>query len=214
MEEVVPGALVGPTLTRLGATHAVNAELAGVTPTPLREIVAGEFVALLSTDTLPVTLPAAVGVNTGFSAMDWLGVRTVPEVTPVALNPAPATVTLEIVTFELPLFVSVTLNELVLPTFTFAKFKLVGFAPSRKVEATPVPLKEMASGEPVALLAMEMLPDTGPTAVGRKATLIVVRCPALTFKGSENPLTAKAEPDAVTWVMLSVAVPVLVTIKT
>jgi len=214
MEEVVPGALVGPTLTRLGATHVVNAELAGVTPTPLREIVAGEFVALLSTDTLPVTLPAAVGVNTGFSAMDWLGVRTVPEVTPVALNPAPATVTLEIVTFELPLFVSVTLNELVLPTFTFAKFKLVGFAPSRKVEATPVPLKEMASGEPIALLAIEMLPDTGPTAVGRKATLIVARCPALTFKGSENPLTAKAEPDAVTWVMLSVAVPVLVTIKT
>lgn len=214
MEEVVPGALVGATRTRLGATHVVNAELAGVTPTPLRGIVAGEFVALLSTDTLPVRLPAAVGVNAGLSAMDWLGVRTVADVIPVALNPAPATVTLEIVTFELPLFVSVTLNELVLPTFTFPKFKLVGFAPSRKVEATPVPLKEMASGEAVALLAMEMLPDAGPTAVGRKATVIVARCPALTFKGSENPLTAKAEPDAVTWVMLSVAVPVLVTIKT
>src|SRR6202165_5577232 len=177
MEEVVPGALVGPTRTRLGATHVVNAELAGVTPTPLREIVAGEFVALLSTDTLPVTLPAAVGVNAEFRAMDWLGVKTVPEVTPMALNPAPATVTLEIVTFELPLFVSVTLNELVLPTFTFAKFKFVGFAPSRKVEATPVPLKAMASGEAVALLTTEMLPDAGPTAVGRKATLIVALSP-------------------------------------
>ncbi len=43
MEEAVPGASVGPTLTRLGATHAVNAELDGVTPTPLREIVVGEF---------------------------------------------------------------------------------------------------------------------------------------------------------------------------
>src|ERR1700694_1301222 len=116
MEEVVPGALVGPTRTRLGATHVVNAELAGVTPTPLREIVAGEFVALLSTDTLPVTLPEAVAVNAGFSAMDWLGVRTVAEVTPVALNPASATVTLEIVTFELPLFVSVMLHAPVLPT--------------------------------------------------------------------------------------------------
>ena len=126
--EVVPGALVGATRTRLGATHVVNAELTGVTPTPLREIVAGEFVALLSTDTLPVTLPAAVGVNAGLSAMDWLGVRTVAGVTPVALNPAPVTVTLEIVTFELPVFVSVAANELVLPMFTFPKFKLVGLA--------------------------------------------------------------------------------------
>src|SRR5258706_16160139 len=100
MEEVVPGALVGATRTRLGATHVVNAELAGVTPTPLREIVSGDFVALLSTDTLPVTLPAAVAVNTGFSAMDWLGVTTVPEATPEALNPAPATVTFKTVTFE------------------------------------------------------------------------------------------------------------------
>src|SRR3979490_751578 len=111
MEEVVPGALVGAPRTRLGATHVVNAELAGVTPTPLREIVAGEFVALLSTDTLPVRLPAAVGVNAGFSAMDWLGVRTMLGVTPVALNPAPATATLEIGRFELPLFASVSPHE-------------------------------------------------------------------------------------------------------
>jgi len=51
MEEVVPGALAAPPGRRLGDHHVVNAELAGVTPTPLREIVAGEFVALLSTDT-------------------------------------------------------------------------------------------------------------------------------------------------------------------
>src|ERR1700682_937285 len=101
MEEVAPGALVGPTLTRLGATHVVNAELAGVTPTPLREIVAGEFVALLSTDTLPVTLPAAVGVNAGFSAMDWLGVRTLRGVTPLALNAGPRMGTLESGMFDL-----------------------------------------------------------------------------------------------------------------
>jgi hypothetical protein len=65
-----------------------------------------------------------------------------------------------------------------------------------------------------ALLTIEMLPDTEPTDVGRKATVIVVCSPALTFKGSENPLTLKkAEPVSITWVMLSVAVPVLVMIK-
>ena len=44
--------------------------------------------------------------------------------------------------------------------------------------------------------------------------MIVVCCPALTFNGSENPLTLNvAEPVFVTWVMLNVAVPVLVMIK-
>jgi hypothetical protein len=175
----------------------------------------GEFVALLTTDTLPVTLPAAVGANATFTVADWLGVRTVPEVTPLALNPVPVTVTVEIVTFEFPLFVSVTLNELVLPTFTFPKFKLVGFAPTRKVGATPVPLRAMVVGEVGALLTSETEPLTLPAEVGRKATVIVVCCPAFTFKGSDNPLTVKkAEPVSVTWVMLSVAVPVLVMIKT
>jgi len=138
--------------------------------------------------------------------MDWLGVRTVPEVTPVALNPAPATVTLEIVTFELPLFVSVTLNELVLPRSHLQSSSLSDSLQAEKLKPRPFRLRKWPAGNQSRLLAIEMLPDTGPTAVGRKATLIVARCPALTFKGSENPLTAKAEPDAVTWVMLSVAV--------
>src|SRR5260370_35744597 len=55
---------------------------------------------------------------------------------------------------------------------------------------------------------MEMLPDAGPTKVGRKATVIVVCCPAFTLRGNVNPLTVKAaEPVSVTWVMLKVAVP-------
>src|SRR3981081_1233361 len=95
----------------------------------------------------------------------------VPDVTPLVLNPAPVTVTPEIVTLELPEFVSVTLNELVLPAFTFPKFKLVGFVPSRKVGATPVPLKEMASGDPGALLTSEIEPLTLPEVPGGKTAL-------------------------------------------
>jgi hypothetical protein len=44
------------------------------------------------------------------------------------------------------------------------------------------------------LLTIEMLPETVPTAVGRKATVIVVCCPAFTLRGSVNPLALKAEP--------------------
>src|SRR5216684_4550154 len=145
---------------------------------------------------------------------DWLGFKIVPGVTPLVLNPVPVAVTLEIVTFEFPVFVSVVLNEPVFPTFTFPKPRLVGLMPRVNVAATPMPLRPTDVGEVGALLTIEMLPEAEPTEVGWKATVIVVCCPALTFKGSENPLTVKAEPVSVNWVMLNVAVPVLVMIKT
>jgi hypothetical protein len=98
---------------------------------PDRATVAGEFVALLVTVTLPLTFPTAAGANAIASVTDWPGVRVVPADTPIALNPAPVTTTLDMVTFEFPLFVSVTLPETLLPTSMLPKFRLVGFAPSR-----------------------------------------------------------------------------------
>ena len=86
--------------------------------------------------------------------------------------------------------------------------------PSVSVAAIPAPLRPTEVGEVGALLTMEMLPVAAPTEVGRKATEIVVCCPALTFKGSENPLIVKPEPDAATWVIFRVAAPLFVTIKT
>jgi hypothetical protein len=100
-------------------------------PVPDKATVAGEFVALLVTVTLPLTLPAAVGANAIVSVTDWLGVKTVPPDTPLALYPAPVTATLDMVTLEFPLFVSVTLAEPLLPTLTLPKLTLAGVAPSR-----------------------------------------------------------------------------------
>jgi hypothetical protein len=174
----------------------------------------GELVALLLTVTLPFTLWASVGANATFSVADWFGFRVVPPLTPLALNPLPDTVTLEIVTSEFPAFVRAVLKDPVFPRVTFPKPRLVGLMPRVNVAAIPAPLRPTEVGEVGALLIMETLPDAVPTEVGRKATEIVVCCPALTFKGSENPLTVKAGPDAATWVILSVAVPVFVMIKT
>src|SRR5947209_535343 len=72
IEEVVPAVSAFPTLRRLECTHTANADPAGVTPMPVREIVAGEFVALLATLTLPVTLWATPGANATVSVADWL----------------------------------------------------------------------------------------------------------------------------------------------
>jgi hypothetical protein len=84
-----------------------------------------------------------------------------------------------------------------------------------RMAAIPVPLSATKVGEVGALLAIDMLPDAAPTEVGRKAIVIVVCCPAFILRGSEIPLTVKAvEPDSVAWVMVKVAVPILVIIKT
>jgi hypothetical protein len=51
-----------------------------------------------------------------------------PADTPLALKPGPEMLTFEIVTLELPAFVSVAVRRLLLPVFTFPKLKLVGLA--------------------------------------------------------------------------------------
>ena len=86
------------------------------------------------------------------------------------------------------------------PVVTFPKLKPVaGLMPRVRIAAIPVPLSVIGGGELGALLAMETLPDTAPTEVGRKVTVIVVCCPAFTFNGNVNPLTVKkAEPVSVT----------------
>src|SRR5258708_13571043 len=87
----------------------------------------------------------------------------VPDVTPLVLNPAPVIVTPEIVTFEFPLFVSVAPTELLLPTFTFPKLRLVGLAASKNVAPTPLPVKGMAKVELGASLSAEPQPPALPS---------------------------------------------------
>jgi hypothetical protein len=82
------------------------------------------------------------------------------------------------------------------PVATLPKLRLVGLMLRVNVAAFAVPLSPTEVGEVGALLTIEMLPDAGTTDVGRKATVIVVCCPAFTFKGRENPLTLnEPEPD-------------------
>jgi len=138
-----------------------------------------------------------------------LGVRVVPEVIPLALNPVPETVTLETVTLEFPVFVKVTLEEPLTPTFTLPKLRLVGFAPSSRVGATPVPLRAIASGEPGALLTIETEPVALPAVVGAKAALNVVLPPAAIVAGTVRPVMVKPAPDTVAWEIVTLALPAL-----
>ena len=59
----------------------------------------------------------------------------------------------------------------------------------------PVPLRGIVSGDPGALLTMEMLPVALPAAVGAKVAEKDALCPALMVAGTDSPLMLKAAPD-------------------
>lgn len=99
--------------------------MVGVTPVPDSAITIGEFAALLVIVMLPVALPLAAGSNVALSTVLCPLDRISPEGTPLAPNPAPASCTFEIVTLELPAFVSVTLCVSLLDTLTLPKARLV-----------------------------------------------------------------------------------------
>ena len=104
----------------------------------MREIVLGEFVALLVTVALPEALPDAAGANVTFKVAVWPGVKISPEDTPEAVNPGPEMLTPETVTDEFPAFVNVTPRMLLLPRLTLEKVKLVWLALRTSVAAFTV----------------------------------------------------------------------------
>ncbi len=62
-----------------------GAAVDGVTPFPVKEIVPGELLALLATETVPLALPVAAGANVTLSMVDWPGVSVVLALIPLAL---------------------------------------------------------------------------------------------------------------------------------
>ena len=72
----------------------------------------------------------------------------------------------------------------------------------------PVPVREIASGEPGALLLIETLPLAAPDVVGENLTSNDVFWPALMVVGTVKPEILKAEPLAVAAEIVTLAVPV------
>ena len=135
-------------------------------PVPLTASVAGEFVALLATLTLPLTLPAVFGAKVTFTVVFCPGATVVPLTPPLVVIPAPLMVIPESVTLELPVFVSVTGSVFEFPTISFPKLRLAGVAVTARVALTPVPLTVIVSDLFVALLAIVTVPAAYPDTVG------------------------------------------------
>jgi hypothetical protein len=91
----------------------------GWTAVPDRVMVTVELVALLVTVTLPIRIPEADGAKDTFKVAELPAANVKPEETPLALSPAPESVTFEMETLEAPLLVSITDRRLLLPTAIF-----------------------------------------------------------------------------------------------
>lgn len=120
-------------------------------PVPLREIVAGELLALLTMLRLPVALPTEVGAKFTERGILWPAATvTVPE-HPLKEKPVPVMAAWDMVTLPVPLFVSVSVCDMVLPTMALPKLTLLVLAERRYVcvgaGARPVPVTATDSVE-------------------------------------------------------------------
>lgn len=181
------------------------------TPVPESAIVIGEPLALLVTITLPVTLPAEMGLNDTPNVKVCVADNVTGVPAPVNAKPVPLLETCEMVTFELPTLVTVTLCEAELPSFTLPKLMLLVLNERVCDGAVPVPLSEITAGEPGALLTREALPLAAPADAGANCRLKLLDCPAFNEMGSVTPLLLKPLPATLICEMVSTPVPEFVT---
>jgi hypothetical protein len=122
-----------------------------VVPVPLRGIVAGEFVALLVTMMLPVTLAEPVGAKVTFKVAVFPAARMSPLETPLTLKPGPEKLTFETVMLALLELVSVTVWLLLAPTLILPKLNVEGLVVSWLVVALALPVTVRVAGLLVTL---------------------------------------------------------------
>jgi hypothetical protein len=156
------------TVDVLATQDRVTVWVASTVLVPESAITFGPLEALLVTVMLPVAAPLAAGENVTFMVPVCPGVSMVPAGTPLAVKPAPAMLTFEIVTFDVPAFARVTLCMLLLDTVTLPKFRLAALAlrtsvlmagagvPLTGVPLTGVPLTAVAVSVTEMLVTLPM----------------------------------------------------------
>lgn len=139
-------------------------------PVPLREIAVGEVGTFVLNEMLPVALPAEAGAKTALKVMVAFGAR-VCATKPVTLKPVPVTVSDETTRLTVPVFLSVIVWELLVPSATFPKAALEGV--SDMDGCAPAPVSAIVVGDE-RLLVIEMLPETLPAVLGAKTALKLI----------------------------------------
>jgi len=183
------------------------AECVVAVPDPESGIANGELLALLTIETLPDALPVAVGAKLTENDVDWPGVSVSGRPSPETAKLVPVTLSEESDTLAFPVFVSVTVLELLVPVATLPKLSEAGETPSCRICATPVPPRATLTDGVGELFASVSVPEKVPAEVGAKLTVKEDEPPAAMLSGNVNPEYAKPAPDSDAWVTLRLAVP-------
>jgi hypothetical protein len=176
-----------PTVTLPKFTLDGVSTIAGCAPVPFSEIVVTAFGALLFIVTVPLIATAEEGVIVAVNVLVWPAANVSGVVSPLIPKPTPETLAWDIVTVAVPPFVNVTVCDPVLPTRTFPKATVPGFAVNWP--CTPVPVAATVVVEVGALLVMAMLPVEAPAPLGAKFAANEDDCPAAIETGNANPAT-------------------------
>jgi len=193
------------------AVHARETLWIGVgVPVPLNESTAG-FEALLAKETVPEAAPVACGVNvtvncTLLPAGIVTGNDSPLRVNSELLRLADVTVTLA------PVALSCAGRFALVATTTLPKAKLAGVTANCPA-AVPVPDSGIFRVGFDAFEATARLPLALPADDGVKMTLKVMLCPEVRVIGGLRPVTPKAAPVTVSWDMVTLEPPTLVTVS-
>jgi len=179
-----------PTATGVGLAESCPA---AVDPVPARAIVKLGLEPFEVTVTLPLAVAADAGVKVTVKLALCPGVSVTGVEIPCMAKPVPLTPTLEIVTVEPPVLVTVSGSGWLVPVCTVPKFKLVGFAPSAP-SAAPVPVNATDSEGFGASEVIVTLPLALPVALGAKVTVNVALLEASTASGVVMPLSVNPLP--------------------
>lgn len=127
-------------------------------PVPLKEIMSGEFVALLTMDMLPDAGPRAVGANWIWYELLWPAAMEAEAMPPTTPKPAPVKFACEMATDDVPVLVRVRVWGLLNPITTFPKFMLVELAESAPVEGAGEVI--FAAGDPALVKPVQPVIDS------------------------------------------------------
>lgn len=164
-----------------------------VAPEPESGMLSDGFDALLTTRMLPEALPAVPGLNVTVKLALCPGCIVKGTLRPLRLKPVPVGVAAEIIAAAVPPFVRVTVCDCGVPTWTFPKLRLAGFA-ARDPEAKPDPARPIVAVGTVPENAT--LPLALPADCGAKVTVKPAVCPGANVKGKFKPLRLKPVPVA------------------
>ena len=174
----------------------------------VRSMTIDGLLALLVIETVPDSVPAEAGLYVIAKLALCPGANVIGAVAPEILTPVLVDAIFEIAALSFPLFVSLMVWVVSLPTATLPNAIEAGVAVSAAA-VMPLPLSATSEGELGALLAIVIIPVSLASVVGLNAAVMDAVWPGLSDIGRCGPEAVNPAPDTEIAEMVSNSAPLL-----